>query len=165
MKSIDIFNWHEVKGNEGQGQGRLWLRASCHGALYIEAEGYEICAGFGAEFDLAVAQEFRYRFEPSAKGGKAFRYEVVPIIAESSGEIFSNADMQSLASGHTAEIRALLRKQEIINMQALQQSRAELAAAKRLRDQVPQPAEQQALDEREEQEADDQSADNEGEGA
>lgn len=111
---FDPFAWDEVKPNVQieRPKGKLQLRLSAPGAVYITAEGYEALAGFGASFDLDLAEAFTFRID-AVKGTRAFMYSPAPSSFVAIGEVFTNPDRMPHESGSMAEVLRARRMLEI----------------------------------------------------
>lgn len=112
---FDPFVWDEVKTNEEiqRPKGKLQLRTSAPVALYVTSEGYEALAGYGASFDLDLAEAFFFRID-AAKGTRAFIYAPAPSSFVAIGEVFTNPDRMPHESGSMAEV---LRARRMLEME------------------------------------------------
>lgn len=136
---FDPFSWDEVKTNVQVevGKGRVRLQLSAPAPLYIEAEGVEALAGYGAAHDVEVSEAVNIRID-APKGVRAFLFRAPRTTAvQPVGEVYTNIDRMTQESGTMLEItrarrefeierRVMLREMKIANAQM----KAEIAKAR-----------------------------------
>lgn len=129
---FDPFSWDEVKTNEETtfGKGTLRLRLSAPAALYVQAQGVEALAGYGAAFDVEVSEDVIFRVE-APKGVRAFREVPQPTSFQPIGEVFTNIDRMVQESGAVAEVTRARRQLEIERREMLREIRIEAAKARK----------------------------------
>lgn len=129
---FDLFAWSEVAAPEKWhpcADGRLRLRFSEPGAVFCRCQGYEVLAGYGTDFDLTFAEILEYRCS-LPKGGRVFGRFPGGTGAESTGEVYTNADRSLDQSGTYFEVRRALREQQIAQHVQLGEMRAATRALK-----------------------------------
>lgn len=119
----DAFQWKEIEvGKEIViPQGRLILRLSQPGAVYITQQGYEGLAGYGADHDYQVTGYATYRVE--AEKARAFVKQPDVVTYESTGNIFTNADRMPTESGSMLEVTRAMRLFRFEQQQTLREMR------------------------------------------
>lgn len=137
---FDVFQWSPVliKVPQQAPLGRLWLRLSKPGALYVEAQGYEVLAGYGAEFDLKLAQPVTFRID-AAETVSAFLYTPEAVYHRPDGEVFTNPDRMVHESGAVLEVRKALRAFELEKRAILREMRAMAKSSRTNSDTTPDP--------------------------
>lgn len=142
---LDLFAWSEVEvGREVSAPaGRLWLKISAPGAVYVSSEGYEVLLGHGVEFDATLREAFTFRVEvPGKTSVRAFVYAPSLPTFEASGEVFTNADRMVHESGTVLEVRKAMRAFQLEQRAMLRDikiERAKLRAAKPKPEPEPEP--------------------------
>lgn len=124
---FDPFSWQEVNANEQvQGpKGRLRVMCSSpEGAVFIEAEGYEVLAPGGREIDVTLTGDYLFRCDGP---GRFFVYQPSKQLLRPSGVVYSNIDLKPTLSGTYGEIQRGMRQLELARRQAM----AEIAEASR----------------------------------
>lgn len=127
-QKFDVFTWEEVQINEKTEarKGRLRLRISQPVPVYIEAQGFEVLAGYASDFDLEISEAVTFRVE-APEGVRAFRYAPFPTSTVADGEVFTNIDRMPHESGMLAEVTRARRMLEIEKRQMLAEIRREMA--------------------------------------
>lgn len=127
-QKFDVFSWEEVQTNEKiqVAKGRLRLRLSQPAPVYIEAEGFEVLAGFASDFDLEISEAVSFRVE-APECVRAFRYSPFPTSVVAEGEVFTNIDRMPHESGMLAEVTRARRMLEMEKRQMLAEIRREMA--------------------------------------
>jgi len=134
MKKLDVFAWYEVTpGTEVAGIARnLELRCSAPSALFVSSQGYEVLAGYGTDFDLAIADEYTFRLE-GGKGVRCFVKGNVFAQYQSRGQVFTNCDRLPHQSGAVLEVRRALREQQFRHQQFMREARQAAEGLRRMR--------------------------------
>jgi len=134
MKKLDVFAWSEViPGSEVAGVARnLELRCSAPSALFVSSQGYEVLAGYGTDFDLAIADEYTFRLE-GPKGVRCFVKGDVSAQYQSQGQVFTNCDRLPHQSGAVLEVRRALREQQFRHQQFMREARQAAEGLRRMR--------------------------------
>lgn len=136
---FDPFVWDEVKTNEEiqRPKGKLQLRLSAPGAVYVTSQGYEALVGYGTSFDLDLAEPHSIRVE-AGKGIRAFIYAPAPTTFVAVGEVFTNPDRLPHESGSMAEVlraRRMLEIERRAMMKEMRSAHSEMIA--RIRQNTP----------------------------
>lgn len=107
---FDIWKWTEANvGKEYQvPKGRLRVKVSAPAALYVAAEGYEVLAGVGTDFDLIMQQDATWRVE-AGKGARVFYEDPAPVFRSAEGERYTNQDLRPSESTSIIEVKKMLR--------------------------------------------------------
>lgn len=131
----DAFSWEETSLNDDHTilSGRLHLKLSSPGAVFVTVLGYETLLGFGTEFREDFSTEFTYRVEADAPV-RAFVYVFASKVAESlAKEIFTNADRQPQESGSVLAVKKALRTHALEQQSQLRETRRLTAELQRER--------------------------------
>lgn len=126
---FDPFKWLEIEANvENEFQkGRLRLRSSQAGALYITCEGFEALAGTGDSFDLEISEPGTARLD-APEGTRLFVEVIEGTVAPApEEECFTNIDRMAHESGSMLEVKRALRMLEIERRNTISQIRQESA--------------------------------------
>lgn len=122
---FDVFKWEEINATESHHEspkGRLLLRMSQSGAVYVSAQGYEVLAGVGTEIDVTTAEDVTFRIE-APKNTRAFLYRPAAIHTRPMGEKFTNQDRRPEESGTVLEVKRALRELQLAQRAALREIR------------------------------------------
>lgn len=122
---FDIFAWSEIEPNlwfNGPA-GSLVVKASAPSALFVEQDGFEVCAGHGVAFDLDISGEFRFRLE-GPKSARFFYQAGASVAVPSLGVVYTNADKLPAQSGTYFEVRRALREQQLAQSAMMKEIRA-----------------------------------------
>lgn len=122
---FSAWSWDERKPNVWHDRlpGSLRVTASSPGALYVRQLGVEVCAGYGAQFDLKLSDAYEWMFDPGKGAARVFEDMTSEEIVQPTGEVFTNVDR--MPSGHWDEIARLRRELELSRYQ---ERRAAMAA-------------------------------------
>lgn len=111
---FDLFAWDECRlGVDLEHHDtRLRVVVSRPSALFVIAEGFEVCAGYGTEFDLTFGQPVSFRVE-GPKDARAFVNAAFTVASESRGQVFTNFESAPADVGHLAAVKHALRQQQL----------------------------------------------------
>lgn len=128
---FDPFVWDEIETvtDHVGPDGRLRLKLSAPGALYVESAGFTALVGYAAEFDVQLQVDYRFRVE--GKDLRAFIFNPVPATFACEGETFTNIDRRPTESGTLQEINGRLRLFELQQREILRNVRFERAELRR----------------------------------
>lgn len=132
MKRFNPFDFEEIdhEKEHQSPQGRLMLKLSKEGALYVTVQGVEALVGSGTEFDVRIDAPFTFKVE-AAKSVRVFLYSPTPINYRAEGEVFTNADRQPMESGTLQEVRKALRAHTLQQRGLLEEIKRESAELRR----------------------------------